>query len=40
MNKLQTVLLNYFKNIDKMTGTSLTTTKYIKKKPAIKKENQ
>ncbi len=37
MNKLQTVLFNHLKNLEKNSGTSLTTNKYIKKKAAFKK---
>jgi hypothetical protein len=40
MNKLQTVLLNHFRGADKNTIASATTTKYIKKKPQAKKENE
>lgn len=37
MNKLQSVLLNHFKTLDKTSASSLATTKYIKKKTTIKK---
>jgi hypothetical protein len=37
MNKLQSVLLTHFKHLGNNSSNSLTTTKYIKKKPAIKK---